>query len=129
MTSLKAFRSQYDSPSASYLYQPPEYMIYTNKTTSKMWLINARTVKLEEFMDKDRPPYAILSHRWVTGQEVTFQDMQMQQNETKSGWTKIRLSCGEALKHKLDYIWIDTCCIDKSSSAELSEAINSMWNW
>ncbi len=27
------------------------------------------------------------------------------------------------------YIWIDTCCIDKSSSAELSEAINSMYRW
>lgn len=25
--------------------------------------------------------------------------------------------------------WIDTCCIDKSSSAELSEAINSMFRW
>lgn len=29
----------------------------------------------------------------------------------------------------LYFIWIDTCCIDKSSSAELSEAINSMWTW
>ncbi|KAK4183351.1 hypothetical protein QBC35DRAFT_114727 [Podospora australis] len=29
----------------------------------------------------------------------------------------------------LDYIWIDTCCIDKSSSAELQEAINSMFAW
>jgi hypothetical protein len=28
-----------------------------------------------------------------------------------------------------DYIWIDTCCIDKSSSAELSETINSMFQW
>jgi hypothetical protein len=27
------------------------------------------------------------------------------------------------------YLWIDTCCIDKSSSAELSEAINSMYRW
>jgi hypothetical protein len=25
--------------------------------------------------------------------------------------------------------WIDTCCIDKTSSAELSEAINSMFKW
>jgi hypothetical protein len=28
-----------------------------------------------------------------------------------------------------NHIWIDTCCIDKSSSAELSEAINSMYDW
>ncbi|KAI0871149.1 hypothetical protein GGS24DRAFT_492441 [Hypoxylon argillaceum] len=27
------------------------------------------------------------------------------------------------------YVWIDTCCIDKSSSAELTEAINSMYAW
>ena len=27
------------------------------------------------------------------------------------------------------YLWADTCCIDKSSSAELSEAINSMCRW
>lgn len=26
-------------------------------------------------------------------------------------------------------MWVDTCCIDKSSSAELSEAINSMFAW
>jgi hypothetical protein len=25
--------------------------------------------------------------------------------------------------------WIDSCCIDKTSSSELSEAINSMFNW
>lgn len=28
-----------------------------------------------------------------------------------------------------DYIWIDSCCIDQKSSAELSEAINSMYAW
>ncbi|KAK7709376.1 hypothetical protein SLS64_006289 [Diaporthe eres] len=27
------------------------------------------------------------------------------------------------------HIWVDTCCIDKSSSSELSEAINSMFAW
>ena len=27
------------------------------------------------------------------------------------------------------YLWVDTCCIDKTSSAELSEAINSMCSW
>jgi hypothetical protein len=30
---------------------------------------------------------------------------------------------------RCDWVWIDTCCIDKSSSAELSEAINSMYSW
>lgn len=27
------------------------------------------------------------------------------------------------------HVWIDTISIDKTSSAELSEAINSMWKW
>ena len=26
-------------------------------------------------------------------------------------------------------VWVDTCCIDKRSSAELSEAVNSMYRW
>ena len=33
------------------------------------------------------------------------------------------------MKDGLSHAWIDTCCIDKSSSAELSEAINSMYTW
>ena len=28
-----------------------------------------------------------------------------------------------------EYIWIDSCCINKDSSSELSEAINSMYRW
>ncbi|KAL4730540.1 hypothetical protein ACLX1H_002576 [Fusarium chlamydosporum] len=44
-------------------------------------------------------------------------------------YSKLRESCELARSLKLDYLWIDTCCIDKSSSAELSEAINSMFRW
>ena len=47
----------------------------------------------------------------------------------KPGYDKIRL-CGEqAIRDDLIYFWVDTCCIDKSSSAELQEAINSMFEW
>ena len=42
---------------------------------------------------------------------------------------KIERCCALAARQKLSYVWIDTCCIDKSSSAELSEAINSMYQW
>lgn len=48
---------------------------------------------------------------------------------TPYGWLKILLACNIAMELGLEYIWIDTCCIDKSSSAELSEAINSMYKW
>ena len=42
---------------------------------------------------------------------------------------KIRDACAIARANGFQYIWIDTCCIDKSSSSELSEAINSMYSW
>ncbi|KAH6714351.1 hypothetical protein BKA61DRAFT_632289 [Leptodontidium sp. MPI-SDFR-AT-0119] len=42
---------------------------------------------------------------------------------------KIEGVCGIAVSDGFEYIWIDTCCIDKTSSAELSEAINSMFRW
>jgi hypothetical protein len=49
--------------------------------------------------------------------------------QRKAGYTKIRYACLQALTEKHEYIWVDTCCIDKSSSAELTEAINSMFRW
>ncbi|KAI0630685.1 hypothetical protein C8Q77DRAFT_220417 [Trametes polyzona] len=42
---------------------------------------------------------------------------------------KIREFCRIAREAGFWLIWIDSCCIDKSSSAELSEAINSMYEW
>ncbi|KAF4867686.1 Vegetative incompatibility protein HET-E-1 [Colletotrichum siamense] len=47
----------------------------------------------------------------------------------KKGYRKLLSCCALALEYGLKYVWIDTCCIDKSSSAELSEAINSMYSW
>ncbi|RFU23738.1 hypothetical protein B7463_g12601, partial [Scytalidium lignicola] len=47
----------------------------------------------------------------------------------KLGYAKIERTCERALADGLEYVWIDTCCIDKTSSAELSEAINSMLRW
>ena len=94
-----------------------------------MWLLNVRSRKLERFNEKD-VSYAILSHTWAED-EVTFQDMMSDPKaaQTKNGYRKIDLTCKQALKDKLGYCWMDTCCIDKSSSTELSEAINSMYRW
>ena len=38
-----------------------------------------------------------------------------------------RRSC--ICEQRLEWAWVDTCCIDKSSSSELSENINSMYKW
>ncbi|KAK3339171.1 heterokaryon incompatibility protein-domain-containing protein [Neurospora tetraspora] len=48
---------------------------------------------------------------------------------SKKGYSKILGCCAKARTEGYRYVWIDTCCIDKSSSAELSEAINSMFKW
>lgn len=77
------------------------------------------------------PPYAILSHRWgAPSDEVTFRDLvDISSVKQKKGYQKVMACCAQALEYGLSYAWIDTCCIDKSSSAELSEAINSMYSW
>lgn len=99
-----------------------------------MWLINVYTSRLEEFVGVDIPRYAILSHTWVKGEEVTFSEVRNLMAvepaaRLKAGWRKINRTCRQAACDGLQYAWIDTCCIDKSSSAELSEAINSMFLW
>lgn len=45
------------------------------------------------------------------------------------GFLKVQACCHLAKSDGYLHAWIDTCCINKSSSAELSEAINSMFKW
>jgi hypothetical protein len=95
-----------------------------------MRLLHAKTLDFHDFEGSNIPCYAILSHRWEEG-EITYQDMQspLCRLEGKAGLLKIRQGCQQAVKDGYDYVWVDTCCIDKTSSAELSEAINSMYQW
>lgn len=94
-----------------------------------MRLVNVHTLKLHEFIEGSIPPYAILSHRW-TGQELTFKDVAKNRaNPASKGFKKLLGACHIAARYTVDYLWIDTCCIDKRSSAELSESINSMFAW
>jgi hypothetical protein len=79
--------------------------------------------------DDEIPSYAILSHTWDEGQEVTFDDLIKNGGKSKTGYNKIRFCASQAKRDSLDYFWIDTCCIDKSNNAELSEAIISMFRW
>ncbi|RYP39982.1 hypothetical protein DL767_001916 [Monosporascus sp. MG133] len=93
-----------------------------------MWLLNARSRELEEYIGDRIPPYAILSHTW-SDLEITFQGLAKPDHATEPAYAKIEGCCQQALRDGHEYVWIDTCCIDKSSSAELSEAINSMYQW
>jgi hypothetical protein len=94
-----------------------------------MRLINAKTLQLEEFF-ADVPAYGILSHTWGLD-EVTFTDFttNLEAAKAKSGFVKIQRCIDQALMDDISYCWVDTCCIDKSSSAELSEVINSMFRY
>jgi hypothetical protein len=74
------------------------------------------------------PAYAILSHTWGKD-EVTFQDMETGAGTSKDGWKKIEFCAKQAAADGLEYMWIDSCCIDKKNAVELSAAINSMFRW
>jgi len=106
-----------------------------------MRLLNTSTLRVESVPYDNIPQYAILSHTWGSD-EVTFQQLQElncseragEPNPTQSvrqggGFAKIRDSATLAHRSGYGFIWIDTCCIDKTSSAELSEAINSMFRY
>jgi len=95
-----------------------------------MRLLETTTLTLEFFFG-EIPEYAILSHRWED-EEVVYEDIRngvTKEVEAMKGFPKVRGSCRLARQEGYKYIWIDTCCIDKSSSAELSESINSMFDW
>ncbi|KAJ0301670.1 hypothetical protein COL516b_007646 [Colletotrichum fioriniae] len=92
-----------------------------------MRLLNVETRKLQEFV-VNIPRYAILSHTWGDD-EVTFQDLDRPDHTNKRGYVKIDGTCCLAARDGIKWVWVDTCCIDKTSSTELSEAINSMYQW
>src|SRR5437764_856475 len=81
-----------------------------------------------EFLSDNTPRYAILSHAWGT-EEVSLKDLMDGTGKNKLGYYEIRFCGDQALRDGLQYFWVDTCCIDKSSSAELQETINSMFRW
>ncbi|KAF2092811.1 HET-domain-containing protein, partial [Rhizodiscina lignyota] len=93
-------------------------------------LINTETLCLTLFMGEAIPEYAILSHTWEHDGELSFQDMTaIHQNQERPGYAKVFNTCKRARTDGISYVWIDSCCIDKTSSSELSEAINSMYRW
>ncbi|KAF2758234.1 HET-domain-containing protein [Pseudovirgaria hyperparasitica] len=92
-----------------------------------MRLLDTNTKKLHNFI-AEVPAYAILSHRW-RAEEVTFQDLQRQDVSSMKGWAKLSSACEFAKSFGCDWLWMDTCCIDKTSSTELTESLNSMFRW
>ncbi|KAF4428921.1 vegetative incompatibility protein HET-E-1 [Fusarium austroafricanum] len=90
------------------------------------------SIRLTLDLPQDKlPKYAILSHTWLgDNKEIDFDDMTRGKPENKAAsWEKIRFCADQARKDGLEYFWVDTCCINKQSSAELQEAITSMFAW
>ncbi|KAI3541558.1 hypothetical protein CABS01_06906 [Colletotrichum abscissum] len=109
----------------------PSTLTIQSRNRVHIWLVNTDNLVLEEVSEPSSIKYAILSHTWADD-EVTFQDfhnIERSGARHKSGFSKIQKTCELARQRGLHYAWVDTCCIDKSSSAELSEAINSMFSW
>ncbi|GAP89462.1 putative het domain-containing protein [Rosellinia necatrix] len=97
-----------------------------------MRLLNVDSKELHEIPDSTltKTKYAILSHRWEERGEITFRDLgNLDDPQLRTSYEKIDGCCRQAKADGLAWVWIDTCCINKDSSAELSEAINSMFRW
>jgi hypothetical protein len=90
-----------------------------------MRLIDTATLQMGHVFNADRLQYAVLSHTWGD-QEVTFQEFSNLNPSImeRSGYQKIKNCCQRAFTDGIKYCWIDTVCIDKTSSSELSESIN-----
>ena len=103
-----------------------------------MWLLSTNRAELYFFVSPEvvKDGYAILSHVWGE-QETSFQEHRalirrchaLGLNPRTYASLKIRRCCELAEQHGYKWIWNDTCCIDKSSSSELSEAVNSMFRY
>ncbi|KAI0636232.1 hypothetical protein C8Q77DRAFT_1155937 [Trametes polyzona] len=113
----------------------------------EMWLLSTHTLELRHFNGPeeailaepkpgDKHGYAILSHVWARdGVEQTFADIEQLRAQGVTSYedprvsAKIRGCVAAARKHGFGWVWHDVCCMDKKSSAELDETINSMFSW
>lgn len=95
-----------------------------------MRLLHTKSFTLKEF-HLDEPQYAILSHTWDED-EILYQDLGTHNITSKKGWLKLQSFCylaQTAFDEPISWVWVDTCCIDKSNAAELQESINSMFKY
>lgn len=108
-------------------------LIEVSSLLDPMAVPNINIVEIFDSSD-EKYAYAILSHRWgddeVTYQDLTSRDpMVKQRTYRKQGYFKLFRMAETARDYSVKWVWCDTCCIDKTNTAELSEAINSMFKW
>ena len=100
-----------------------------------MWLLSISKTsdyELTEFSeDETLPDYAILSHTWLQpaigeaayAVEPTFRDLRQGKGREKPGYAKIHFCGQQAKEDKLEYFWVDTCCINKIGRASCRERV------
>lgn len=80
------------------------------------------------------PAYAIVSHTWASD-EVSYQNtlhprfFADEVVRSKRRFSNIEMSCHRAHYDGYWYIWIDRCCINKTSPSELIGVFNSIFAW
>lgn len=81
--------------------------------------------------ESEVPPYAILSHRWPDdGEDVVYDDIVGEKTVcNKRGCCQLVATARTAERLRVQYTWMDTCCIDKTKASDISEAIRSMYRW
>ena len=95
-----------------------------------MRLFNVYNRKLVQFY-ANVPSYVVASHRWAVATETSYQDVEKQRNTRKDGYKKLEGFVEYVKAHipHVEWLWIDTCCINQRNDAELSDAVNSMFKW
>jgi hypothetical protein len=102
-----------------------------------MRLLNVHDRTFRDFHGDNIPPYVVTSHRWGDN-EATHKDVLKKRNKQSKGYQKLLNFCsfasrlpqyGRGSSANIEWVWMDTCCINQSSSAEVSECVNSMWRW
>ncbi|THU97859.1 hypothetical protein K435DRAFT_661938, partial [Dendrothele bispora CBS 962.96] len=94
-------------------------------------LVEAQSLTIVEFGEDDIvPPYAILSHRWLDGEEVVLSELSNnigEETKLKSGYRKIDAACRLVIKSGLRYLWVDTCCMDHDDPDDVTLNIKQMY--
>ncbi|KAF9222426.1 hypothetical protein BS17DRAFT_188259 [Gyrodon lividus] len=140
---VQAFiRYVYNDMPVHMLYLPEQRIIGREELKELFW-DDIESITEDEIENRDRSrqskidhlvwervPYAMFSHRWLHRGEPTFQDMSgPERPQGLAGYSKLYKFCEKAQEYGCRLAWSDTCCIDKTSSAELEEAIRSMFRW
>lgn len=96
-----------------------------------MRLLNVTTLEFARFSRAERPKYVTASHRWSNGSEATFKDIRKRRNTESAGYEKVKgfITYVRDSLPSVEWLWMDTCCINQEDAAELSEAVNLMFEW